>query len=216
MDFLQDPRAMLRTITDPVVKSIAVLRVKDGESAEKVAKYCRVPKWLVQRWVKEGVPPGIEVQRKQHYRATGEDNRKLLAVVSNNPTISIREAMALSNYPASEQTARRRIKESNGGYLGPTKKAKLPLEAGPSNWDDAINQELQKVIDLFDDETEDWGFCYLYVKVINFYCNIVIVNILKIICKICNLKKLDFQFSFKLQLIIIMTIINNSEKNKTE
>jgi hypothetical protein len=156
MDFLQDPRALLRTITDPVVKSIAVLRVKDGESAEKTAKHCRVPKWLVQRWVKEGIPPGIEVPRKKHCRASGDDNRRLLAVVSNNPTISIREAMALSKYPAGEQTARRRIKESNVGYLGPAnKKAKLPLEARPSNWDDAINQELQKVIDLFDDETED-------------------------------------------------------------
>jgi hypothetical protein len=102
--------------------------------------------------VKESAPRGspIKAPRKLHVRVTRKDDRKLLAVVRKNPTISIREAMALSNYPAGEQTARKRIKESNVNYLGP-KKAKLPLEVGSPNWVLALNNELQKVVDLFND-----------------------------------------------------------------
>lgn len=157
MNILQEPRALLKTINDPVTKTIALLRVKDGESAEKAARYCKVPTWLVQRWVMEGVVPHgspFESPRKPHCRASDEDNRKLVEVVRNNPGISIKQAIAISKYPASEQTARKRIKESNVDHLGP-KKAKLPLDVATQNWAQCINQELQKVIDLFDDENED-------------------------------------------------------------
>jgi hypothetical protein len=101
---------------------------------------------------KEDVGRGspLKAPRKPHVRVTRKDNRKLLAVVRNNPTISIREAMALSSYPAGEQTARKRIKESSVNYLGP-KKTKQALEVGSPNWVLALNQELQKVIDIFNE-----------------------------------------------------------------
>jgi DNA-binding transcriptional regulator YiaG len=139
MDLQQHPgsSAIIET-SEAEMKTIAVRRVKDGESVQEAAKFCGVSEQQVQRWV----------TRKPRCTLKSKDNRKLLAVVRKHPTISIKEAMALSNYPAGEQTARKHIKESNINYVGP-KKGKRPLEVGSSNWVLALNNELQKVIDVF-------------------------------------------------------------------
>lgn len=159
----------LKNTTD-LDRSTAVTRVRSGESTEAVASCYGVHRSTVQRWVvkdaaknttADDVIPSKADEKKPstaRHRATRKYDRKLLAVVRNNPTISIKDAMALCNYPAGEQTARKRIKESNVVYLGPkSKKPKLVPIFEELDWHSkvrAIDQELKSTIDFWCKETD--------------------------------------------------------------